>query len=40
VLRSQALFNGDFCVNLYFVDSDEVMKQGNEALNGSSHQLL
>jgi hypothetical protein len=25
--RSQALFNGDFCMNLYFVDSDEAMKQ-------------
>ncbi len=23
VSRSQALFNGDFCMNLYFVDSDE-----------------
>jgi hypothetical protein len=32
VSRSQALFNGDFCMNLYFVDSDEVMKWGNEAL--------
>jgi hypothetical protein len=36
VVRSQALFNGDFCMNLYFVDSDEAMKQGIEALNASS----
>jgi hypothetical protein len=27
VLRSQALFNGDFCMNLYFVDSDEAVKR-------------
>jgi hypothetical protein len=26
VSRSQALFNGDFCMNLYFVDSNEIMK--------------
>jgi hypothetical protein len=35
VLRSPALFNGDFCRNLYGVDSDETMKQGDEAFNGS-----
>ncbi len=25
VSRSQVLFNGDFCMNLYFVDSDRVV---------------
>jgi hypothetical protein len=25
-----------FCMNLYSVDSDEAMKQGDEAFNGSS----
>jgi hypothetical protein len=30
VSKSQALFNGDFCMNLYFVDSVEAMKRGNE----------
>jgi hypothetical protein len=33
VSRSQALFNGNFCMNLYFVGSDEAMKRGKEALN-------
>jgi hypothetical protein len=27
VSRSPALFNGDFCMHLYSVDSDEAMKQ-------------
>jgi hypothetical protein len=27
-------------MNLYFVDSDEAMKQGDEALNASSLQVL
>jgi hypothetical protein len=37
VSRSPALFfNGDFCMNLYSVDSDEAMKRGDEAFNGSS----
>jgi hypothetical protein len=27
VLESFALFNGDFCMDLYSVDSDEAMKQ-------------
>jgi hypothetical protein len=37
VLRSPVLvFNGNFCMNLYSVDSDEVMKRGDEAFNGSS----
>jgi hypothetical protein len=40
VLRSPALFYGDLCMNLYFVDSDEAMKRGNEALNASSLQFL
>jgi hypothetical protein len=40
VSRSQALFNGDFCINLNFVDNDEAMKRGNEALNASSLQFL
>jgi hypothetical protein len=35
VSRSPALFfNGDFCMNLYCVDSDEAMKRGDEAFNG------
>ncbi len=33
VSRSPALFNGDFCMNLYSVDSDEAMKRGDEAFN-------
>jgi hypothetical protein len=40
VSRSQELFIGNFCMNLYFVDSDEAMKRGNEALNASSLQFL
>jgi hypothetical protein len=36
VLRSPALvFNDDFCMNLYSVDSDEAMKWGDEAINAS-----
>ncbi len=38
--RSPALFNGDFCMNLYSVDSDEAIKQGDEAFNGSLLQFL
>jgi hypothetical protein len=33
VSRSPVLFYDDFCMNLYFVDSDEAMKQGDEVLN-------
>jgi hypothetical protein len=33
-------FYGDFCMNLYFVDSDEAMKRGDEALNASSLKFL
>jgi hypothetical protein len=33
-------FYGDFCMNLYFVDSDEAMKRDDEALNASSLQFL
>jgi hypothetical protein len=40
VLESFALFYGDFSIDLYIVDSDEAMKQGNEALNASSLQFL
>jgi hypothetical protein len=40
VSRSPALFNDDFCMNLYSVDSDEAMKRGDEAFNGSSLQFL
>ncbi len=40
VLESLALFFGDFCMDIYSVDSDEVMKQGDEALNASSLQFL
>ncbi len=36
VLESHALFNGNFIMTLYSVDSDGVMKRGNEALNASS----
>jgi hypothetical protein len=39
VSRRPALFNGDFC-NLYSVDSDEAMKRGDEAFNGSSLQFF
>jgi hypothetical protein len=31
---------GDFCMDLYSVDSDEAMKRGDEALNASSLQFL
>jgi hypothetical protein len=40
VSRSPALFNGDFYMNLYSVDSDEAMKRGDKAFNGSSLQFL
>jgi hypothetical protein len=40
VLESFALFYGDFCMDLFSVDSDEAMKQGNEALNTFSLQFL
>jgi hypothetical protein len=40
VSRSPVLFCGDFCMNLYFVDSDEAMKRGDEALSTSSLQFL
>jgi hypothetical protein len=36
VLKSFALFYGNFCMDLYSVDSNEAMKRGNEALNASS----
>jgi hypothetical protein len=39
VLESFALFNGDFCMDLYSVNSYEAMKQGNEALKDSSLQF-
>jgi hypothetical protein len=35
-----ALLNDNFCMNSHNVDSDEAMKQGNEALNASSLQFL
>jgi hypothetical protein len=34
--RPALFFNGDFFMNLYSVDRDEAMKQGDEAFNGSS----
>jgi hypothetical protein len=40
VLESFALFYGDFCMDLYSVDSDDVIKRGDEALNASSLQFL
>jgi hypothetical protein len=40
VLESFALFYGDFFMDLYSVDSNEVMKQGHEALHASSIQFL
>ncbi len=42
-LESFALFYGDFCMDLYSVDSDkndEAMKQRDKALNTSSLQFL
>ncbi len=35
VLESFANFYGNFCMDLYSVDSDEAMKRGNEAINVS-----
>jgi putative alpha-1,2-mannosidase len=32
VSRSPALFNVDFCMNLYSFDSDEAMKRWSEAM--------
>ncbi len=40
VLESFALLNDDFCMNWHNIDSDEAMKQSNEALNASSLQFL
>jgi hypothetical protein len=40
VLEISALFFGDFCIDIYSVDSDEAMKRGDEALNASSFQFL
>jgi hypothetical protein len=40
VLEVPALFYGNFCMNLYYVDSDKAMKLGDEALNASSLQFL
>ncbi len=34
VSESFVLFYGHFCMNSYSVDSDEALKQGDEALNG------
>jgi hypothetical protein len=34
------MFYGDFCMDLYSVDSNEAMKQGDDALNASSFQFL
>jgi hypothetical protein len=40
VLESFALFYGNFCIDLYIVDSDEALKRGDEALNASMLQFL
>jgi hypothetical protein len=40
VMESFAMFFGDFYIELYTVDSDEAMKRGDEAFNGSSLQFL
>ncbi len=40
VLESFALYFGDFCMDLYSIDSNEAMKWGDEALNASSLQFL
>jgi hypothetical protein len=40
VLDSFGLFIGDFCMDLYSVDSDEAMKRGDEAFNASLLQFL
>ncbi len=39
-LRSHVLLNCDFCMNLYSVDRDEMMKRGDKVLNASSLQFL
>ncbi len=40
VLDSYGLFYGDFCMDVYSVDSDEAMKRGDEAFNASSLKFL
>jgi hypothetical protein len=40
VWDSFGLFYGDFCMDLYSVDTDEAMKRGDESLNASSLQFL
>jgi hypothetical protein len=40
VPESFVLLYGNFCMNSYSVDSDEVMKRGYEALNASLLQFL
>ncbi len=40
LLDSFGLFYGDFCMDLYSVDSDEAMKRGDESLNASLLQFL
>jgi hypothetical protein len=40
VWESFALFFGNFCLDIYSVDSDEAMKQGDKALNASLLQFL
>jgi hypothetical protein len=40
VLESFALFYGNFCMDLYSVDSKEARKRGDEALNASLLKFL
>jgi hypothetical protein len=40
VLEIFALFYVNFCMDLHSVDSNEAMKQGNEALHASSFPFL
>jgi hypothetical protein len=40
VWKSFALFFGNFCIDIYSVDSDEAMKRGDEALNASLLQFF
>jgi hypothetical protein len=40
VLESLVLFYRDFGINSYGVDSNEAIKQGDEALNASSLQFF
>ncbi len=40
VLESFAMFYGDFCMDIYSIDSNEAKKRGDEGLNTSLLQFL